>query len=42
MPGMWLTVYKITRLGDDLLASHRFSFAVEEKNHSNEAVNFLI
>ena len=42
MPGMWLTVYKITRLRDHLLASHRFSFAVDEKNHSSEAVNFSI
>ena len=42
MLGMWLTLYKITRLRDHLLASQRFSFAVEERNHSSEAVNFSI
>ena len=32
-----LRFYKITHLRDHLHASHGFSFAVEEKNHSSEA-----
>ena len=37
-----LRFYKITYLRDHLHASHGFSFAVEEKNHSSEAGIFLI
>ena len=32
-----LQFYEITHLRDHLHASHVFSFAVEEKNHSSEA-----
>ena len=38
--GLWF--YKITHLRDHLHASHEFSFAVEEKNHSSEAGIFSI
>ena len=37
-----LRFYKITHLRDHLHASHGFSFAVEEKNHSSEAGIFSI